>query len=67
MKKTVYLVKVPPTMEMGSYSTKVTGAYTQSKEKEALWDYNSARAHDGLRKLKRMPNGTKYIKFKKKR
>jgi len=46
-------------MEMGSYACKVSDRY-ESKHKAALWDYNSARAHDGLEPLQRMPNGTKY-------
>ena len=58
-----YKVTVPPTMEMGSYSTVVSDKH-QSKEKDALWDYNSARSHDGLRPLKRMPNGTRYKKIR---
>ena len=56
-------VTVPPTMEQGSYSTIVdsSGRFgTESIAQKALWDYNSARAHDGLSPLKRMPKGTKY-------
>jgi hypothetical protein len=49
-----YIVKVPPTMEQGSYSCNA------DSRKDALWHYNSARAHDGLEPIKRMPNGTKY-------
>ena len=54
-----YDVFVPPTMEMGSYKTRVKDTY-RSKAQEALQDYNSAREHDGLMPLKRMPNGTEY-------
>jgi len=50
----LYKVTVPPTMEQGSYTTK---AYSRA---DALWDYNSCRAHDGLPPLARMPNGTVY-------
>lgn len=51
----LYKVIVPPTMEQGSYTT------TATSKPDALWYYNSARDHDGLRPLKRMPKGTKYI------
>jgi len=54
--KTKYMVKVPPTMEQGSYSCKAID------RKDALWKYNSARAHDGLEPIERMPNGTRYTK-----
>lgn len=65
---TRYIVKVPPTMEQGSYTTSVTtrgGWFNESISKQALRDYNSARAHDGLPPIKRMPKGTKYIPDKK--
>lgn len=55
-----YIVKVPPTAEQGSYKTTVTGSLNQSYRAEALQDYNSARAHDGLPPVKRMPAGTTY-------
>ena len=51
-------VIVPPTMEVGSYSTFVSG--NKEFRKEALQDYNSARSHDGLPPLRKMPKGTKY-------
>ena len=47
-------VSVPPTMEQGSYTC------IADNKADALWQYNSARAHDGLESLKRMPNGTEY-------
>ena len=56
-----YKVTVPPTMEQGSYKTVVSDD-CETKAAAALWDYNSARAHDGLEPIKRMPNGTEYIK-----
>jgi len=56
-----YVVKVPPTAEQGSYKTHVgRGSYMQTMRQEALQDYNSARAHDGLPPVKRMPKGTTY-------
>jgi hypothetical protein len=53
-------VTVPPTNEQGSYKTIVKGSYLQTYRAEALQDYNSARAHDGLEPLRRMPKGTTY-------
>ena len=55
-----YIVTVPPTMEQGSYKTIVAGSVYQTIKQEALQDYNSARDHDGLSPLKRMPKGTIY-------
>lgn len=51
---------VPPTWEQGSYSGIASGNSTNQCLADALWDYNSCRAHDGLPPLNRMPNGTKY-------
>lgn len=56
-------VKVPPTAEMGSYVAVVSDSY-QTVAKEALENYNSARAYDELPPLSRMPNGTQYIPLK---
>jgi hypothetical protein len=53
---------VPPTREMGSYFGYASDAYAESLAQSALWDYNSARAHDGLPPLSRMPRGTVYHK-----
>jgi len=55
-----YTVKVPPTAEVGSYSTDVTPSARETKAAAALADYNSCRAHDGLPPLRRMPAGTTY-------
>lgn len=54
-----YDVTVPPTKEQGSYKTRVNDRYT-SKSTDALSHYNSARARDGLKPVKRMPKGTTY-------
>lgn len=51
---------VPPTAEMGSYSGNCSASYGETFRQCALWDYNSARAHDGLPPLSRMPAGTRY-------
>ena len=54
------LFTVPPTKEQGSYSGLAHSSYYETARACALWQYNSARAHDGLPPLKRMPAGTKY-------
>ena len=56
---TKYKVTVPPTNEQGSYTTIATSLA------DALLDYNSCRAHDGLPPLSKMPNGTKYERIAK--
>ncbi len=56
-----YTVTVPPTSEQGSYKTTVDSRYSREPiRKQALQDYNSARAHDGLPPVSRMPAGTTY-------
>ena len=58
-----YTVTVPPTAQMGSYKTTVSSSGkwgTETIAQKALWDYNSARAHDGLPPVSRMPAGTRY-------
>ena len=65
---TRYKVIIPPTAEQGSYQTEVrsTGGYFgETKAQQALWDYNSCRAHDGLPPISRLPKGTRYIKLAK--
>ena len=58
----VWSVRVPPTMEQGSYTTNVSGSTQAEARANALWDYNSARAHDGLPPVKRLPAGTKVVR-----
>ena len=55
-----YTVKVPPTAEQGSYTCTVSSSRYETRAQQALADYNSARAHDGLPPVKRMPAGTTY-------
>jgi len=38
-----YIVKVPPTAEVGSYTTTVSTGGRESYRAKALWDYNSCR------------------------
>jgi hypothetical protein len=59
-----YQVNVPPTADQGSYKIIVSGSSYQTYRQEALQDYNSCRAHDGLEPIKRMPKGTTYTKIK---
>ena len=56
-----YKVTVPPTNDVGSYSTTVSNdSYWSTYRAAALADYNSCRAHDGLPPVRRMPAGTVY-------
>ena len=55
-----YQVAVPPTRDQGSYSCIASASYMETMKQNALWAYNSARAHDGLPPLSRMPSGTSY-------
>jgi hypothetical protein len=55
-----YRFTVPPTRHVGSYSGNCSASYGETYRQNALADYNSARAHDGLPPLSRMPNGTRY-------
>lgn len=59
-----YKFKVPVTEDVGTYNSTCDSNYGETYRKSALWDYNSARAHDGLEPLGRMPNGTVYTKIK---
>lgn len=62
MKK--FKVTVPPTMEQGSHEDIARGETLKEMKFDALWDYNSARAHDCLPALQRMPKGVKYQEIK---
>ena len=61
----IKLVKVfvPPTMEQGSYVTQLSTEWNTNYRQSALECYNSARSHDGLPPLRRMPKGTKYVPY----
>jgi hypothetical protein len=56
-----YKFFVPATREQGTYSGFCKDSFQQTFRQDALHDYNSGRAHDGLPPLKKMPAGTKYI------
>jgi len=53
-------VTVPPTRDMSEFKTNARESTLETKEENALWDYNHARAHDGLRPLKNLPDKTKF-------
>ena len=58
-----YIVEVPPTMDQGNFKFNVSDGVYETAAQDALWQYNSARAHDGQEPLKRMPNGTTYTRM----
>jgi hypothetical protein len=55
-----YLVKVPPVNDQGNFTCNARASYMETMKQNALWSYNSARAHDGQEPLKKMPRGTTY-------
>lgn len=59
-----FTVKVPPTYAVGSFSYVASATYFETVAQNALWHYNSARAHDGYAPLSRMPAGTTYTSNK---
>ena len=59
-----YRYTTPPSPEMGTYSGMCRAGYYSTYRSDALADYNSARAHDGLEPLRRMPAGTRYTPLK---
>lgn len=61
MKRTIRYT-VPPTRDQGSHEGTCSANMSETLAQSALWDYNSARAHDGLPPLSRMPAGTIYHK-----
>ena len=59
-KRTVVIV--PPTRDQGNTRFIASASYMETVAKNALWTYNSMRAHDGQGPLTKMPKGTKYEK-----
>lgn len=55
-----YRVTVPPTAELGSYTTIARASGSETYQQNALWDYNKCREREGHEPLTRMPAGTKY-------
>ena len=58
--KSTHRFTVPPTHEVGSHAGTCSASAGETLAASALWDYNSARAHEGLPPLSRMPAGTRY-------
>lgn len=52
-----YSIKVGATRDMGSYKTTVAADNKTQARERALWDYNNARAHDGLGAIPSLPSG----------
>lgn len=64
MNTTRYRFTVPPTAEQGSHAGTCSASARETYRQNALADYNSARAHDGLPPLSRMPRGTRYARIR---
>jgi len=50
---------IPPTPDQGSCVIIGKGGYGETPARNALWQYNSNRAHDGQAPVSRLPNGTR--------
>jgi len=48
---------------IGNFTTIATSSPMETKEENALWSYNSARQHDGLKPLKKLPKNFKFEKI----
>ena len=57
MKKIQYTI--PPTANVGNCTIVGVSSLTETARANALWQYNSMRAHDGLDPVQTFPNGTK--------
>lgn len=60
---THYKVHIPTTRHLGAYDTIATETTMESKEENALWDYNNVRAHDGLKPVQALPDGTTFARI----
>ena len=59
-----YKAIIPFIDDMGSVSPiNCSSSLMETKEENLLWDLNSMRQHDGLKPLKKIPNGVKFIKI----
>ena len=58
------IVHVPCTNDQGNTSFDASDSYSETVAKNALWTYNSMRAHDGQEPLTKMPKGTTYERVK---
>ena len=55
-----YKVSFPVTEQMSPISYTVGETPMETKEEQALWHYNHSRAHDYLKPLTKLPQGTKF-------
>ena len=56
---------IPPTRDQGSCVIETSSKYwLETPNKQALWEYNSMRRHDGQPDVKRLPNGTTQERIK---
>lgn len=56
-----YVVMVPSVDDMGSILPfRASASFSESAEENALSTINSMRDHDGLKRLARLPAGTKF-------
>jgi hypothetical protein len=53
-----FTVHFPCTRDLGPCKYTVQDSPMESKEEQALWQYNSSRAHDGLPPVDELPAGT---------
>jgi len=50
--------------DIGPFWTYATESPMETKEENALWNYNSSRAHDGLKPKSKLPKGFIFQKVK---
>lgn len=55
-----YKVTFPTTTKNGVYSIVAVETSMETKEENALWHYNNALAHDGIRSVDELPKGTRF-------
>lgn len=55
-----YKCIIPITADLGPTILTCTEGLMESKEDNALWHYNQARAHDGNPPLDELPRGTQF-------
>lgn len=60
MAKYIVVIKGGP---IGDFTCIATDSNMETAKENALWSYNSARAHDGIKPLDALPKGTKMIRI----
>ena len=61
MKK--FNAKFPISQYMSPISYIVIPTAMETKEEQALWNYNNSRNHDGLAPLRKLPNGVVFTEI----